>query len=117
MNHPLSGFSQVLNVACSNAPATFWSNLMFAIGDRENDLLRARGGCLRKYNEDRREFDSLISKHREFIQSCPCSMFQASQDFRFQFDFERSVFQVSECYIQRFTNLFGSGQLCCYDLR
>ena len=128
INHPLSGFSQVLNVACSNTPATPWSNLVYAIGDRENDLQIARAECLRRYTDDRREFGDTITFHRQFTQSCPCTIFQAVRDFRFRFDSERSIFQRTRfilCYTQRFPSLifqrfpsqFGSGQLCCYELR
>ena len=120
MNHPLSGFSSVLTVACSNTPATPWSNLVYAIGDRENDLQRARGECLRRYNDDRREFDfsNVISIRRQSTQPCPCSAFQASQDFQFRFDIERSESLSIFCYTQRFPSmLYRSGQLCCYELR
>ena len=122
INHPLSGFSQVLNVACSNTPATPWSNLVYAIGDRENDLQRARAECFRRYNDDRRVFGNIIPFRRQFTRSCPCTRFQAVRDFRFRFDFERSVFLGTRsifCYTQRFpvTFVFGGGQLCCYEFR
>ena len=118
INHPLSGSSQVLNVACSNTPATPWSNLVYAIGDLEDDLQRARAECLRRYNDDRRNFN--ITLHRQFTESCPCTVIQAFFDSRLRFDLERSVLPLPStfCFTQRSQSQpFGSGQLCCYRLR
>ena len=119
MNHHLSGSSLVLNVSCTNNSATPWSNLVYAIGDREDDLQRARGECLRRYNDDRREFSSLLSILIRSTQPCPCSQFQALRDSRFRFDSDRSVSQNPFIYhyIQRYPSLGISGQLCCYDSR
>lgn len=120
MNQPLSGFGQVVNVACVNNPATPWSNLVYFIGTAQNELQRARADCFKRFSTDISLFGDISARARATL-SCPCSVFQAERDRRFRFDRERSVFQEPFilCFTQRFPQSLpmGGGQLCCYTLR
>ena len=117
VNHPLSAQREVVNIACLQNHTTSWINLVYKIGDREDDLQRAREDCMRRYIDDHNLFGD-ISYRRAFRQRCPCSLVQASSDSRFRVDNARSVHHKVLCYTQKFpSNHFGSGQLCCYNLR
>ena len=119
INHPRAGMSAVRNVVCANSPATPWSTLIYPIGDLEDQLQQARVECIRRYDADIVMFGPTGLRSRV---SCPCSMFQAVRDRRFQQDFERSVFTFDVsvlCFSARFPITRGDaqGQLCCYSSR
>ena len=118
MNHSLSAQNNAANISCLQNHTTPWSNLVYQIGDREDDLQRAREDCMRRYIDDQNSFTD-IALRRSFRERCPCSLAQASSDTRFQVDLTRSSPSTNvSCYTQKYQSfLFGSGQLCCYDLR
>lgn len=110
MNHPLTGFSIVNNIACENSQQSEFNNVVYELSLSDDVVQQAKATCRRMYLEDRQMSGDLI-RQTQFLEPCPCTLWQAWRDRRFRFSFD-----IGYCFYQR----FQSGpilNLCCYSLR
>ena len=108
-NHQLSGLPQATMVACANMNRGIqWSDVIYKIGDVSDNVLQSnRAECVAMYLQD-------IERFKEEFPiglPCPCYMSQADVDQNFRSYYSDVSYS---CYIQRFPNMSGAAQQCCY---
>jgi len=111
-NHPLTGREEASNIDCIGD--TQYNNVAYKISVDPSLIEQKRRECLVWYFSDIESYGNseFIAQFSENQTPCPCSWLQAWWDRRYQF-FTRK--QDSFCFIERFPNMLGGGQECCYS--
>ena len=122
-NHPLSGNPLIVpQLDCICYPRLPWSNLHYQLAFPVSSEQQERAQCYKKYVNDivLHGSTSIIQFAAIFVPPCPCSVFQAWLDWRYNLIFffgEESVV----CFVPVFPSFvpflgIGPTSLCCYRL-
>ena len=111
-NHPYSFSSNSNNIACLSSDQSNYTHIIFKISSEPNSVQLRQQSCWRWYFRDI-GFYGPVKHYVRYSPPCPCTLFQARYDLRWELYLFRSN---SVCYLHRFPAPRDVGQLCCYLL-
>ena len=112
-NHPLSGHRNADEIDCTRSDSLY-TNVLYKISVDPNTAKQLQSQCISWYYSDIESYGSNgdIGEFSKTQLPCPCTWLQAWWDRRFQrFTNKDNSF----CFIQRFPNVVGGAQECCYS--
>ena len=113
VNHHLTGRAEANKIDCDNSNSVY-TNVLYRISIDPDKIKILQSQCLSWYYSDIESYGSNenISVYSNSQLDCPCTWLQADRDIRFTVYLQKDD---SLCFIDRFTNDRGGGQLCCYS--
>ena len=112
MNHPLSGSESVADIdEGGNCTGTGWNNVWYQLTYSLDEIQEMKAACFNMYFSDLNNVGD-ISTYRSVgdLQPCPCTLWQAIFDGRFELDD-----LYPNCFYQLFPASSGAAQYCCYS--
>ena len=113
-NHPLTGREEANEIDCANG-GNQYVNVVYKISADLGVIEQLRSQCLSWYYSDIESYNKSSEEILAFSRNqiaCPCTSRQAWWDRRFWY-FTRK--DDSFCFIERFPNVNGGAQECCYS--
>ena len=104
VNHPFTGQSDANEIACRER------NLLYQISVSQGLVEAQKRMCVEWYSSDIERFGQSVTLLDIVTPPCPCSVFQAANDFRYYL-FTRTNTLV--CFLLRFPRI--SDRECCYS--
>jgi len=113
-NDPLTARKEANQIDCPKNSSSQYVNIVYKISADPDTIEQLRSQCLSWYLSDIKSYGSnedILAFSRSQI-ACPCTLRQAWWDRRF-WRFTRK--DDSFCFIERFRNVYGGAQECCYS--
>jgi len=111
-NHPLTAQQDANQIDCIGDDQ--YTNIIYKLNADPGAIEQLRSQCLSWYFSDIESYGSKedISDFSKIQIACPCTWLQAWWDRRFWFF---GFKEASICFIERFPNVYGGAQECCYS--
>ena len=112
-NHPLTARENAHNIDCAKSDSLY-TNVMYKISVNPDLVKLLQSQCQSWYHSDIESYGSNedILEFSKTQLACPCTSRQAWWDRRFRYFTSKDD---SFCFIQRFPNVRGGTQECCYS--
>jgi fibulin 1/2 len=112
-NHYLSTFPDVVEIATRLLPSNInrTGRLFYQLSDDSN-VCAVNSHCINWYLKDIDE-EGVSPVWHMFLRPCPCSLFQASRDWRYRL---QNTTETSTCYVSTFPSYSTTQTECCYSV-